>query len=235
MAELTGTVFLVDDDGDSLRAGQNLVDSMRSPHQSFTSAETFLDSYNGDPGCLVTDYRMPGMNGLELVKELQQRDRSLPFVLVTAYARTPLVVEAMRLGALSVLEKPCNDDELWQVIRQGLSVDAVQREALQKTAHTREKLSSLTQKEQQVLDLVLAGEPNKTMAERLGVSLRTIENRRRNVFQKLEVGTVAELVTAVLSTRQALEQRTTLASVNSNGAAPAVAAATPQFATPSQA
>ncbi len=234
MTELTGTVFLVDDDNDSLRAGQNLVDSMRSPHQSFTSAEAFLDSYRGEPGCLVTDYRMPGMNGLELVEELQRTDRPIPFVLVTAYARTPLVVEAMRLGALSVLEKPCNDDELWQVIRQGLSLDAVQREALQQTAHTREKLSSLTHKEQQVLDLVLAGEPNKAMAERLGVSLRTIENRRRNVFQKLEVGTVAELVTAVLTTRQALDHRPTPVPVQTNGAASA-STGSPQFAAAAQA
>ena len=111
--------------------------------------------------------------------------RELPFLLVTAHARTSVVVEAMRRGAVSVLDKPWNDDELWQAIRQAIAIDGKKRESHLHTAATRQKLATLTQKEQEVLELVLAGKPNKLMADRLGVSLRTIENRRRSVFQKI--------------------------------------------------
>ena len=196
------TVFLVDDDPTSQDALRFLLDSMQTPLQAYASSEEFLNSYKGQPGCLVTDFRMPGMNGLELVEELINRDQELPFLLVTAHARTSVVVEAMRRGAVSVLDKPWNDDELWQAIRQAFAIDSQKRESQLHTAATRQKLATLTQKEQEVLELVLAGKPNKLMADRLGVSLRTIENRRRSVFQKIGVGTVAELVTVVLSSRQ---------------------------------
>ena len=198
MASNTSTVFVVDYDQGSRESVCALVQSMNYTAQAFESAEDFLQRYEGGAGCLVTDYRLAGMNGLELQEKLIDQEVEIPVVIVTAFARTSIVVKAIKNGAITVLDKPYSEDDLRSAIREGLTVDEQRREAKRQRAEITTRMSSLSDKEKQVLDLIVAGEPNKAMAIKLDVSLRTIENRRRTVFSKLETQTVAELVALVL-------------------------------------
>jgi FixJ family two-component response regulator len=193
------TVFVVDDDEQARHSVCALVQSMGLRAQAFASAEEFLASdVSNQPGCLVADIRMRGMSGLELQEELRRRAVWLPVVVLTAYARTPLTVRAMQAGAVTLLEKPYENEDLWDAIRRALAVDAASRAAISHRQELRARLERLTSAERAVLDLIVAGKPNKAIAQRLDVSLRTIENRRRDVLQKLEVESVAELVRLVI-------------------------------------
>ena len=168
---------------------------MGLPTQSFASAEEFLESYTPDrPGCLVTDVRMLGMSGIELQEELRFRGIELPVIVLTAFARTSLTVRAMRNGAVTMLDKPYNDDALWDAVRQALKQDADQRAVRDRQHALRQRFTTLTPSEREVLDLVVAGQPNKTIAKRLDMSVRTVENRRHDIFNKLQASSVAELV-----------------------------------------
>lgn len=197
------TVFIVDDDKHARESVSALARSMGVDTKDFDSAEAFLDFYQGDPGCLVTDYRMRGMNGLELQESLIKRGMMLPMIIVTAFARTALTVQAIKNGAVTLLDKPYDDDKLWQAIRTALTQDEEARQRSQADLEAKARLDSLNEKETQVLELILTGTSNKTMATELEVSLRTIENRRRKIFSKMGVETVAELVGMVLRVRGA--------------------------------
>ena len=202
------TVFVIDDDHEARQSVCALARSMGVSAKDFDSAESFLDFYRGDPGCLVTDFRMRGMNGLELQESLIQRGNQLPVIIVTAYARTPLTVQAIQKGAITMMDKPYDDDSLWQSIRLALSVDQQRRQEHKLKAEAKRRIDSLNDKERSVLELILKGTSNRTMAEVLNVSLRTIENRRRKVFSKLAVDSLAELVAMVLSTRDSQSELT---------------------------
>ncbi len=197
------TVFVVDDDKMARDSIIGLIQSMGTTAKEFESAEAFLDFYDGQPGCLVTDYRMPGMNGLELQETLIERGLVLPIIFVTAFACTPLTVQAIKNGAVTMLDKPFDDDTLWQAIRTALSQDEAYRDRSEAEQEAKRRLESLNQKETAVLDLLLEGSSNKAMAQALSVSLRTIENRRRKIFLKMGVDSVAELVAMVLRVRYA--------------------------------
>jgi two-component system, LuxR family, response regulator FixJ len=192
------TVFIVDDDPHARESVRALVRSMGMPAVVFHSAEDFLSRYDHEPGCLITDYRMEGINGIEMQEELRRRSCHLPVIVVTAYARTQLTVRAMQNGAITLLDKPYDDDDLWQAIREALATDSKHRALQNKHAEIRQRLQRLTSKEHAVLDLIIQGKANKTMASELSVSLRTIENRRRSIFSKFEANSVAELVSLVL-------------------------------------
>lgn len=192
-------VFVIDDDEPSRKAVRALVGAMGVESVGFHSAEEFLHAYEGRrPACLVTDVRMLGMSGVELQEELIRRGVKIPVVVMTAYASTQLTVRAMKNGAVTLLEKPCNENELWEAIRDALALDrsAVQMDEQQADARTR--LATVTDKERLVLDCMVAGDANKVAARKLDVSVRTIENHRRRVFEKMGVDSVAELVRLVL-------------------------------------
>lgn len=192
------TVFIIDDEQPARDSVCALVQSMHYPAEAFDSAEAFLQVYDGRAGCVVTDYRMTGLNGLELQQRLTEQGHEIPVIIVTAYAKTPMTVQAVKNGAVTMLDKPYSEDDLWRAIREGLTLDERRRQECDERAEMTTRMASLNEKERQVLDLIVAGEPNKAMANRLDVSLRTIENRRRTVFSKLGAQTVAELVTLVL-------------------------------------
>jgi two-component system response regulator DctR len=166
---------------------------------SFASAEDFLQNYDANqPGCLVTDLRMSGMSGLELQEKLKELQIRIPVMLMTAYSDVPAAVQAMEQGAVTVLEKPCFDTQLWDAITKALEVDARRREEEQARREMQDRLRELTSTEREVMDMVVEGLPNKTIAKRLDVSIRTIENRRQSIFRKMGVTSVAALVQAVL-------------------------------------
>lgn len=189
------TVFVVDDDEGARNSVCALVESMGLRAQAFASAEGFLAHYTeARSGCLVTDLRMTGINGLELQEQLIQRGFSLPVIVLTAYARTPITVRAVTRGAVTVLDKPYTDDDLWDAIRAALAKDDVER----KKAETRESVCShfdlLTPLEKDILKLIVQGQPNKVIARELDISVRTVANRRAGILAKTGAASTAELI-----------------------------------------
>ncbi len=192
-------IYVVDDDQQARKAVLTLVEAMGVSAESFASAEEFLKAYNGHrPACLVTDVRMLGMSGLELQERLNELKIRISVVVLTAFASTPTTVRAMRNGALTLMEKPCNDDELWDAIRMGLAADHQNWERDQQQSQLQQRLDSLTPKERRVLEYIVAGDANKVVARKLDVSVRTIENHRHKIFQKMAADSLAELVRMAL-------------------------------------
>lgn len=188
-------VYIVDDDDDARDATAAIVAEMGVRTRLFASAEEFLELYDGHrPACLVTDVRMLRMSGLELQEELAKRGHNVATVVLTAYPATSVTVRAIKNGAVTLLEKPCSHLEQWDAIRTALAQDAAQHARDLRRLALVERLESLTPPERRVFELVVAGTPNKVIAHRLEVSIRTVEVRRQAVFLKLGVHSVAELV-----------------------------------------
>ncbi len=188
-------IYVVDDDAGSRQSVKALVRSMGLQAVACSSAEEFLTELDPDrPGCLVTDVRMPGMSGIELQERLVAERISLPVIIITAYAETPLTVKALKQGAVTVLEKPCRDYELYDSIRDALARDADKRSQLAKQQKFQKALNALTDAERAVLDLMLEGAANKLIARQLDVSVRTVENRRQKIFEKTDSRNLAELL-----------------------------------------
>lgn len=199
MANDEPTVWIVDDDEQARRSVSALVRSMGLGAEAFASAEEFLDAYREDrPGCLVTDVRMVGMSGLELQDMLNERNVLLPVIVLTAYARTSLTVRAVKSGAFTVLEKPYDEDDLWDAIRSALADDAESRAKHARRRELQRRIGRLTPAEREVMDMVVRGKPNKNIARLLGVSIRTVESRRQEIFSKMEADSVAKLVRLVI-------------------------------------
>jgi two-component system, LuxR family, response regulator FixJ len=195
-------VFVIDDDAQSGRAVAELVRTFGHNVQVFQNPREFLDSLDGidaaQVGCVITDLRMNGIDGLEVLHRLIDRDVALPVIIVTAYAETAVTVRALRRGAIAVLDKPFRDDELWSFVQEAL---AKSREEVARNSRQRElgeRFTRLAPQDRQVLQLILEGCKNRTMAKRLDVSLRTIENRRRRVFDLMQAESVAELTRMVV-------------------------------------
>jgi FixJ family two-component response regulator len=189
------TVFVVDDDEQSRASVCALAESMGLPCQPFASAELFLDEYQeGQRGCVVTDLRLRGVSGLELQETIARRRWSLPLVMVTAYPRTATTVRAVKNGAIAVLEKPYHEDELWEAIRVAMAEEPKWHALSERRRELHSRMELLTADERKVMDMLVEGRPNKGIAQELGVSLRTVENRRHAVFAKMQAGSIAELV-----------------------------------------
>lgn len=188
------TVFVVDDDDGSRDAVAALVRSLPAAIETFDSAEAFLLAF--DPrrsGCIVLDVRMPGLSGLELYGELSARGNQMPVIMITAYADVPMAVRALRDGAFMFLQKPCRDHELWETIRDALAWDEKNYEQRQRIAEIQARLSSLTEEERDVMEMVLADVPCKSIAKRLGIGMRTAQARRAAVFQKMSAESLPHL------------------------------------------
>lgn len=195
-----GYVFIVDDDEGSRRSVAALLEPMHVQVQVFELAQDFLAAYQGQrPACLVTDLRMRGMSGVELLEELRQRNYTLSVLVMTAYPDTRSTVRAMRGGAINLIEKPCNPQELWDAIQQGLREDAERYRQEQVQYDALARLETLNSGEMDVLKLLTTGKANKVIASQLDVSLRTVEARRAAIFEKLGVESVAELMKVWLS------------------------------------
>ncbi len=139
-----------------------------------------------------------GMNGIELQESLASDCMTLPIIFVTAHPETAFTVRAMQNGAITVLDKPHSEQELWDAIRKGVSLDQAVRRIDERRGEVRRRLARLTQKERQVLDLLVDGKTNKAIAGQLGISIRTVEARRHQLFKKTRTDSVAELVKLIL-------------------------------------
>lgn len=195
-------VYVVDDDEDSRDSACALISQMKLRVQAFGSAKDFLERYDGyRPGCLLTDHRMPGMSGVELLEALRSQGMTLSVVVMTAYAETPLTVRAIRSGAVTLLEKPFSKIALFEAIEKSLNEDRRQNNAEQRVARIHDRLATLSESEQEVLKQIVRGETNKAVAYNMRVSIRTVESRRSSIFEKMGVSSVAELVQLVMIAR----------------------------------
>lgn len=193
------TVFVVDDDQAVRNALHFTISSAGYNVELHTNAQEFLKAFKPDsPGCLVLDVRMPGMSGLHLQKKLTERDVHLPIIFLTGHGDVPMAVRAMKQGAFQFLEKPFNNTALLDSIRHALSVDTQTRSRDNRRQALAERLGKLKPGEQQVLDAVIAGKTNKEIAANLGMSISTIETRRRRIMEKLQAGNLSELVRMVM-------------------------------------
>ena len=193
------TVFIVDDDKAMCSSLQWLVESIRLPTESYPGAREYLSSFDdARPGCLLLDIRMPGMSGLDLQAELVRRGALIPVIIVTGHGDVPVAVRAMKAGAFDFIEKPFRDGNLLGVVQKALAADAKRRRAHTKREARAQRLASLTLREQEVVQFVVAGESSRQIAARLGLSEKTIEYHRGQIMKRLNTGSVAELVRVVL-------------------------------------
>ena len=153
------------------------------------------------PGCLVLDLRMPGTSGLELQELMARRGFCLPVILITAHGDVPTAVRAMKAGAIDFMSKPFNDQELLDRIHQALAKDAQVRGERAARADIAARIALLTPREREVMNLVVAGMANKTIAAQLQLSAKTVETHRARVMDKMQAASVAELVRAVLAAK----------------------------------
>jgi two-component system, LuxR family, response regulator FixJ len=192
-------VFIVDDDEAVRNSLRLLVKSVGLTATALPSAQDFLTSYSREqPGCLVLDVRMPGMSGLELQQQLNQRGAVIPVIFITGHGDIPMAVEAMQQGAFDFLQKPFRDQDLIDRIQRALERDRTSREDLGQRNRIRQRRDSLTPREREVLALVTSGNANKAMAADLGLSQRTIEIHRSRVMEKMGASSVAQLVRMVM-------------------------------------
>jgi FixJ family two-component response regulator len=189
-------VFLVDDDDSVLRALGRLIKSAGYEVQTFVSARGFLDSgdFQKGPACLVLDVRMPGLSGLDLQRELQAANATLPIIFITGHGDIPTTVRAMKAGAVDFLPKPLKDAVLLRAIEQALARAARDWAERRKLEALSQRLNTLTTREREVMALVVRGLLNKQIAFELGTVEKTIKVHRARVMQKMGVDSLAELV-----------------------------------------
>ena len=198
MSELKPMIFIVDDDEVIRNIIGQLAESVNLQAKKFASAREFLDSYDpAQPGCLVLDIRMPGMSGMQLQAKLIEKDIHIPIIFITGHGDVQMAVRAVKNEAVDFIEKPFRNQILLDRIQEALARDKELRRKQSFLKDGKDKLELLTTRERQVLDLVKIGTPNKNIANMLGVSQRTIESHRANIMEKLDVESVAELVTFI--------------------------------------
>ncbi len=191
-------VYVVDDDEAVRDSLTLLLKAVGLASQTFSSAAEFLNHYDLEQhGCLVADIRMPGMSGLDLQGELNQRGAQIPLIFITGHGDVPMAVDAMKSGALDFIEKPFRDQDLLDRVHQALTQDKERRSENSKTLAIRERLATLTPRETEVMERVVQGQANKVIAMDLGVSQRTVEIHRARVMEKMAVRSVAKLVRVV--------------------------------------
>ncbi len=192
-------VHLIDDDADVRRALAFLLGTAGLTVRIYESASEFLgQDLPSLSGCVVTDVRMPGIDGLELLKRLTAGGIRLPVVVMTGHADVPLAVEAMKAGAVDFIEKPFADEILLAAIQMAVARGSRMGQADGESAQVRARLATLSPRERDVLNGLLAGHPNKTIAYDLGLSPRTVEVHRANVMTKMAAASLSELVRITL-------------------------------------
>ena len=188
-------VFAVDDDASMREALSRLFRSIGMRAEIFGSAQDFLIFKRPDaPACLVLDVRLPGLSGLDLQRELAAADCTIPIIFITGHGDIPMSVEAMKAGAVEFLTKPFRDQALLDAIHQAIRRDRANRKRRGEIAEQRARYDLLTQREREVLALVVTGLLNKQIAAQLGTTEFIVKVQRKRVMQKMRVGSLAELV-----------------------------------------
>ena len=191
---------IIDDDEAVRDALGFLLSTADVPYESYASAVAFLDVARSARGCVVTDVRMPGMDGLQLVRRLKEMGANLPVIVMTGHGDVPLAVEAMKEGVVDFFEKPFDDEQILEAVRRAMA-DSGKGEAREtEKAEIASRMASLSGREREVLDGLLAGKANKVIAHDLAISPRTVEIYRANLMTKMRANSLSELVRMALRT-----------------------------------
>jgi two-component system response regulator FixJ len=188
-------VHVIDDDAAVRESLAFLLGTADIAVKTYDSAVSFLNALPGiEHGCVVTDVRMPEVSGIELLRRLRAKAVQIPVIVITGHGDVPLAVEAMKLGAIDFLEKPFDEEALLSSVKSAFDRRKVTDEKASKVAEVQARLESLSPRERQVLDGLVAGNPNKTIAFDLGISPRTVEVYRANLMTKMEAASLSDLV-----------------------------------------
>ena len=195
MGEVPAVVFVIDDDPSMRASLEDLVGSVGLEVRSFASPQEFLESKQPDTAsCLVLDVRLPGMSGLTFQKELVKAGVAVPVIFITGHGDIPMSVRAMKAGAVEFLTKPFHEQELLDAIHAAIERDKERRQGAMLVAELRERYATLTERERQIMTLVVIGRANKRIAAELNVSEMTVKVHRGQVMRKMQAGSLPELV-----------------------------------------
>jgi two-component system response regulator FixJ len=188
-------IYVIDDDEAVRQSIEFLLKTVGISVHGFDSANAFFEVLPGiEHGCVVTDVRMPEITGIDVLREVSEKKPDLPVIIITGHGDVPLAVEAMKLGAVDFLEKPFDDDLLIESVRAALSRDADTAKRKAEVTEITDKLNALSKREREVLEGLVAGKPNKTIAFDLGISPRTVEIYRANLMTKMSANSLSDLV-----------------------------------------
>ncbi len=188
-------IYVIDDDDAVRQSIEFLLKTVGISVRGFDSAKAFFEALPQiEHGCVVTDVRMPEVTGIDVLREVSEKKPGLPVIVITGHGDVPLAVEAMKLGAVDFIEKPFDDDLLIESVRSALTRDADATKRMAEVAEINDKLNALSNRERQVLQGLVAGKPNKTIAFDLGISPRTVEIYRANLMTKMSANSLSDLV-----------------------------------------
>ena len=203
--DISTCVYVVEDDDAVRDSLQMMLESVGRRVESFASADSFLAAYNQSmAGCIVLDIRMPGMNGMELQRKLNEINSILPIIFVTGHGDVPMAVEAMQQGAVDFVQKPYREQELLDKITQAMKLDEENRDSLLQRQLILANMNELTPRERDVMKQMVAGKANKVIAIELDISQRTVEIHRARVMEKLNANSLAHLVRMYLTVEKDL-------------------------------
>jgi len=195
MSDQQESVFIVDDDAAVRDSLSMLLRSVGIQSRAFESGDEFLNAYQMDfAGCILLDIRMPGISGMEVQRQLMERDCTLPIIFITGHGDIPMAVEAMHLGAHDFVQKPFHDQELLDRIQAALNVNREQQDDIELRRSVKKCYETLTPRETEVMSAVVKGHANKVIAMDLDLSQRTVEIHRARVMEKMQVRSLAQLV-----------------------------------------
>ncbi|MET4025093.1 two-component system response regulator FixJ [Marinobacter sp. MBR-99] len=206
MTDIQQTVYVVEDDEAVRDSLELLLKSDGKPVKTYESAGAFLADYSDQmAGCIVLDIRMPGMDGMELQKKLNDKHSILPIIFVTGHGDVPMAVDAMKEGAVDFIQKPYREEALLEKIEAALEQDRDQRKSLDERQEIVRRVKSLTPREREIMDRMIAGQANKVIAIELEISQRTVEIHRSRVMHKMGTHSLAHLVRMVLSVKELID------------------------------
>jgi FixJ family two-component response regulator len=194
LTEEQGSVFIVDDDASVRAALEDLLGSIGLNVQSFGTVQEFLDSKRPDvAGCIVLDVRLPGTSGLEFQRLLARSEINLPIIFISGHSDIAISVQAMKLGAIEFLTKPLREQELVDAVQFGIARERARRQEARRLAGVKERLQSLTPREREVFELVIAGRQSKIIAADLKLSVMTVKVHRSHVMRKMGAKSLIDL------------------------------------------